>query len=202
MAAHKCNNRYTNGIAICHGKSEVSLSKYITTNLHLCVKTYSKENGKKSIQINGLMSLLNGNPFKNPTSFLKEYGVETQGKGRDIVLKDFKLFIIMDTDDCSEVARNDFISGKMFLNHWLSDYIVPIYNTPSLEDVMLEAGIMTKRIKDTEKGEFYSKVFPINQNRFSEGTIDEIKLFKNKIQKCRKSNLLQFVDYCLLLVSK
>ena len=55
---------YTRCAVIVHGKSEFALVKYIYTNLHLPVKIISKDKGRSSIQINGLLDFLNKKPFK------------------------------------------------------------------------------------------------------------------------------------------
>ena len=193
---------YTNGIVICHGKSEVCMVKYITSNLHLTIKQFSKDNGKHSIQITDLKTYLDAKPFKNKTSFQSEYAVEIKGKGSNMTIENFKLFIIMDTDDCTSQQKADFINKEMFKSHWLYDYIVPIYSIRSLEDVLLECGIMAKRIRNKDKGTYYEKIFPINDKPFSNDTEAEIKLFRDKIQKSERTNLNEFVDYCLDLAQK
>lgn len=41
-----------------------------------------------------------------------------------------------------------------FRGHPLQEYIVPIYNITNLEEVMIKAGIMIKRISDSENGTY------------------------------------------------
>ncbi len=188
---------YLKGIVICHGKSEVFLAKFVCSNLHLNIKTYSKKNGANSIQINSLKSLLNTSPFKSFTEFKKEYEVSVTGRGESRKINNFKLFIIMDTDDCSDDERKKFITKEQFKGHWLYDYIVPIYNITNLEDVMQQSNIMTKRIKSTEKGEYYSKVFPINTKPVCDDTISQVKILKSRIAGNKNTNLTEFIDYCL-----
>lgn len=106
----------------------------------------------------------------------------------------------MDTDDCSEKTREDYISGKLFENSCLKDYIVPIYNSPNIEEIMVKSGIMAKRIPDSEKGSYYSKIFPINQDPFSNDTLDQIRLFSKKLENVKETNLLEYVHYCLSLI--
>lgn len=184
---------YTRCIVIVHGKSELALVKYIYTNLHLPVKIISKDNGKSSIQINGLMNFLK-KKFKSLSSFANEYVIEYDKKNK--VLKNFKLFIIMDTDDCEERIKQNYISGKMFLEYPLSQYIVPIYNISNLEDVMMKAGIIVKRISDSEKGTYYSKIFPINSAPMSIDTVNQIRTFATKIKGIKQTNMLEFIEYC------
>lgn len=115
--------RYTKCAVIVHGKSEFHLVRFIYTNLHLPVKIISKDKGKGSIQINGLKEFLNKKHFKTLSAFANEYSVEYDKKAKE--LKNFRLFIIMDTDDCSEVMKQEYISGELFRGHPLRKYIVP-----------------------------------------------------------------------------
>ena len=108
----------------------------------------------------------------------------------------------MDTDDCSDKTREEYISGRLFESSCLKDYIVPIFNSPNLENVMIKAGIMAKRIPDSQKGSYYSKIFPINQNPFSNDTLDQIRLFSGKLDNIKETNLLEYVHYCLSLIDQ
>ncbi len=186
--------KYTKCAVIVHGKSEFQLIRFIYTNLHLPVKIISKDKGKGSIQINGLKDFLNKKQFRTLSGFANEYSVEYVKK--DKKLKNFKLFIIMDTDDCSERSKNEYVSGEMFREHPLQEYIVPIYNITNLEDVMIKAGIMIKRIPDSEKGAYYSKIFPINTEPLSSDTLRQIRLFASKIKGVKQTNMLEFIKYC------
>ena len=185
---------YTRCAVIVHGKSEYALVKYIYTNLHLPVKIVSKDKGRGSIQINGLMDFLNKKQFKLLKEFANEYSVEFEKKTKQLV--NFKLFIIMDTDDCNETTKEKYISGKLFEGHPLKEYIIPVYNISNLEDVMLKAGIMTKRIGDSQKGSYYSKIFPINTEPLSVDTMNQVREFAKKIKGIKETNMLTFVEYC------
>lgn len=186
--------KYTKCAVIVHGKSEFQLIRYIYTNLHLPVKIISKDKGKGSIQINGLKDFLNKKHFKNLEAFAEEYSVEYDKKAKE--LKNFKLFIIMDTDDCDEEIKQKYISGELFKGHLMQKYIVPIYNMANLEDVMIRAGIMVKRIPDSEKGTYYSKIFPINTVPVSADTLNQVRVFASKIKGVKQTNMLEFVEYC------
>lgn len=186
--------KYTKCAVIVHGKSEMHLVQFIYTNLHLPVKIISKNKGRESIQINGLRDFLNKRYFRTLSTFANEYSIEYDKKAKR--LKNFKLFIIMDTDDCNERVREEYISGEMFRGHPLQEYIVPIYNIKNLEDVMIKADIMTKRIPDSQKGTYYSKIFPINTDPVSVDTLFQIRTFASKIKGLQQTNLLEFVEYC------
>lgn len=185
---------YTKCAVIVHGKSEFLFVRFIYTNLHLPVKIISKDKGKGSIQINGLKEFLKKKQFSTLSAFASEYSVEYDKKAKR--LKNFKLFIMMDTDDCSEDTRKRYISGEMFKGHPLSDYIVPLYNIKNLEDVMIKADIMVKRIRDSEKGTYYGRIFPINMEPISIDTLNQVRMFAKKIKAVRQTNMLEFIEYC------
>ncbi len=186
--------RYTRCVVIVHGKSELHLIKFIYTNLHLPVKIISENKGRGCIQINGLKDYLSKKTFESLSVFAKEYLIEYDKKTRK--LKNFKLFIVMDTDDCSEESKKEYVSGEMFRGHPLQEYIVPIYNITNLEDVMIKAGILTKRIPDSKKGTYYSKIFPINTEPVSSDTLKQIRTFASRIKNAKQTNMLEFIEYC------
>lgn len=194
MASRGTNFNYTKCLVIVHGKSEYDLVRYIYTNLHLNLKIIAKDKGRESIQINGLKTLFTKSSFLSLSKFSKEYGIEYDKKSK--VLKDFRLFVIMDTDDCSLETKEKYISGELFEFSVLKDYIIPIYNIENLEDVMIKAGIMAKRIPISQKGSYYSKVFPVNTEPMSFDTIAQVTGFYNKIKNVKETNLKVFVEYC------
>ena len=55
---------YCKGIVIAHGKSELLLAEHIKSNLHLPIEIYAEKNGKLSIQIDDLITILGNNIFK------------------------------------------------------------------------------------------------------------------------------------------
>ena len=194
MASRGTNFNYTKCLVIVHGKSEYDLVRYIYTNLHLNLKIIAKDKGRESIQINGLKTLFTKSSFLSLSKFSKEYGIEYDKKSK--VLKDFRLFVIMDTDDCSLETKGKYISGELFEFSVLKDYIVPVYNIENLEDVMIKAGIMAKRIPISQKGSYYSKVFPVNTEPMSFDTIAQVTGFYNKIKNVKETNLKVLVEYC------
>ncbi len=185
---------YTRCAVIVHGKSEFIMVKYIYTNLHLPVKIIAKDKGRGSIQINGLSDYLNKKQFTSLKEFADAYSVEYDKKARN--LRNFKLFIIMDTDDCDDATKAKYISGNMFEGHPLKEYIVPVYNISSLEDVMIKAGIMIKKIPDAQKGSYYAKIFPINTEPLSMDTVNQVRAFAEKIKGVKETNMLTFIEYC------
>lgn len=186
---------YTRGVVIVHGKSEYQMAKYIYTNFRLPFRIIAEHNGRKSIQINGLKGILGKGFFSSASKFATEYEIEYDRKKKELL--NFKLFIIMDTDDCSEEAKQAYISGKMFEGHWAKEYIVPIYNINNLEDVMLKSGIMTKRIENKEKGHYYSRIFPVNTNPPTQDSMAQVKSLRERLSGVKDTNLTEFIDYCL-----
>ena len=191
---------YIKALIIVHGKSERSFVKHIQSNLHLNMKPHGKHKGKNSIQITSLMKeVLERYPFDTMNSFLKEYGeeVEHTGKGKNAQLIKFKLFIFLDTDDCTEEQKKAFKDKTMFRDHPLYDYIVPIYNDPKMEKVMLKCGLMKTEIKDSQKGEWYEKVFPVNKDKSVEDTKEDVETLNELFRKCNDTNMEEFITYCL-----
>ena len=132
----------TRVMAIVHGKSEYVICRSIKSNLRIKHEIYADKKGEKSIQIDGLKNILDNRVFRNYESFISNYPDIDYKKGR---LIGFKLFIIMDLDDCNQEMKNRFKNKEMFRKHWLYDYIEPIYNDPNLEQTMNDAEIPITR---------------------------------------------------------
>lgn len=185
----KIKPKYTNAIVIVHGKSEEQIVKYIKSNLKLKFEIYKDPN--TSIQITDLNNILNNNIFKEKKKFIKYYeDIEWDKSKKQFV--DFKIFIIMDTDDCTEAQKNSFMDSSMFREHWLSNYIVPIYNIRHLEEVMKSMGINVVDKKE------YIKIFPTDR-RYINGKNDLIQIedLMKKAEICKRTNLDVFLKYCL-----
>ena len=152
---------YLKSVVIVHGKSEKQICDYIKSNLRLKMEVVSEKKGEKSIQINGLEHILKDKRFSSFKQFINHFDdAEVVGeKTKKQLAPYFKIFIIMDTDDCSEEQKNKFISKEMFQGHWARKYIVPIFNSPDLESVLVKAGIQFEK-KGAERKKEYIKIFP------------------------------------------
>lgn len=181
---------YCKGIVIVHGKSELLLAEHIKSNLHLPIEIYAESNGKTSIQIDSLMTVLGNNIFKTKRAFNKKYGVEEE-KGQ---LINFLVMPIMDLDDTSEEKKRKYLSGEMFKNHWLSPYIVPIWNKGNLDEVLLDLGLIDKLPNNKEKGKVYRGLFPKNVGKTDKQQVDDLmKIF----ERSNKTNMQVFIKKCL-----
>ena len=100
----------------------------------------------------------------------------------------------MDTDDCSKKQKQDYIDKTMFKGKWFYDYICPVYNSQSLDCIMEEIGYAKKgEIKKTGKTKWYETIFP-NKVGY---TKQDIEAFRDKLKKCKNTNMDEFVSYCL-----
>ncbi len=186
---------YLKAIIICHGASEYYIAKHIKSNLRLKIEVDGKDNGKHSIQINSILNFLNTVPYKSKTDFIKKFKHDLPNS---TINSEFKIFIIMDTDD-EELTSNDiknFKNKDMFKGHWTYDYIVPIYNTQNLEDVLLKAKIIDKTFEDKKE---YDKIFSVNNNASIED-IEQIQNMYNILKPITDTNMDILLEYLLNLV--
>lgn len=181
---------YMRVMVIVHGQSEYYLAKNIFSNLRLKHHIIAENKGKNSIQINGLEKILGNMQLKNNKVF-KDAFQDIEYLKKDPV--NFKLFIIMDVDDCTEEMKNDYISKKLFDKHWLKDSIVPIYNDPNLEATMKVLGIAVKNKNE------YIRIFPTNQG---DADPEKIRELIEKLTPCKSTNLEVFLKSCLEIAEK
>ena len=186
---------YTKAIVIVHGKSEKQICQYIKNKFRLKIEIYSDKNGEKAIQITSLKNTLNNKIFKSFRNFINVYeDVKLTDDGKSID-SSFKIFIIMDTDDCTEEQKQNFKNKEMFKKHWAYNYIVPIYNIPELETVLEEARIPFKKVGNKRKEE-YVKIFPTNP-KYEKTDEIQIQELLNNLKKQKNTNLNEFLEFCL-----
>ncbi len=104
----------------------------------------------------------------------------------------------MDTDD-EELTERDienFKNKSMFKDHWAYDYIVPIFNTRNLEDVLLKAKIIGETFDNKRE---YAKIFPINNNANMQD-IEQIRNISNTLKPIPTTNMDILLEYLLELV--
>ncbi|OPX42969.1 hypothetical protein CLHUN_31130 [Ruminiclostridium hungatei] len=188
---------YLKAVVIVHGKSEKQICDYIKSNLRLKMEVVSEKKGEKSIQINSLKNILNDSRFRSFNDFITHFDdaeiVYINKKKK--LSPDFKIFIIMDTDDCTDKRKSEYISKSMFKDHWAYDYIVPIYDTPDLESVLVKAKIPFEK-KGVERKKEYIKIFPTN-SKYTISEASELNNFCSNLKKVKETNMDEFVEFCL-----
>ncbi len=192
----KKNKNYLKAIIICHGSSEFHMARYIKSSLRLKIEIDSKDNGKHSIQINSILNHLNKKPYITEKEFIKTYKDDLPNK---TLYSDFKIFIIMDTDDeeLTSIQIDDYKNKSMFQNHWAYKYIEPIYNTKNLEDVLLKANIINKNNSKKD----YIKIFPINSDaQFND--IEQIQTLCNRLTTINNTNMDILLQYFLDIINQ
>lgn len=191
---------YLKAIVIVHGKSELQMCDFIKRKLKLKIDIVSKNKGGNSIQISSIMKRLKGKDIDTLDNFKNTYKDDLEIKDNEIIIdKDFKIFIIMDTDDCkNNEEKNNFINKNMFKNYWGYKYILPIYNITNLEDVLIKAKIIDKNtIKNKKDKKNYIKIFPITKQDI-ESDVKQIEEFYQKLLKVKDiSNMHEFTKFCL-----
>lgn len=181
---------YCKGIIIAHGKSELLLAEYIKSNLHLPIEIYSLKNGKTSIQIDSLMTILGNNDFKNKSKLKQKYIIEEKNKK----FINFFIMPIMDLDDTTEEKIKKYKNGEMFKNHWLSPYIIPIWNDINLDYVLYDLKLISKLPNDKEKGKVYEELFPKNTGQ---ADLEQVNKLLKYFESIEKTNMNIFVEKCL-----
>lgn len=186
---------YTKAIVIVHGKSEKQICQYIKSKLRLKMEIVSNNNGESSIQITSVKQILNNMIFKSYNSFIKEYEDVKLSNNNKSLDEDFKIFIILDTDDCTEKQKSAFINKEMFKSHWAYDHIVPIYDSPNLEEVLKKANVPFTKTGDKRKKE-YVKLFPTDP-KYEKSDEIQIQELCDNLKKQTNTNLNEFLDFCL-----
>ena len=181
---------YCKGIIIAHGKSELLLAEHIKSNLHLPIEIYSLKNGKTSIQIDSLMTILGNNDFKNKSKLKQKYIIEEKDKK----FINFFVMPIMDLDDTTEEKIEQYKNGEMFKNHWLSPYIIPIWNDINLDHVLYSLKLISKLPNDKEKGKVYEELFPKNTGQ---ADLEQVNKLLKYFESTEKTNMNMFVEKCL-----
>lgn len=188
---------YLKAVVICHGKSEKQMCDFLKSNLRIRLAVESDKKGEKSIQITSIMNTLNGKKFKTFSDFTKTFDdVEIcKNKTKKYLHDNFKIFIIMDTDDCKEQQKRDFINKNMFKDHWAYQYIVPIFNIPELEAVLVKSKIKFEKKGDARKKE-YIKIFPTDPQYKKLETV-QVEEFYHNLESNPDTNMDVFVKFCL-----
>ncbi|MEG1009161.1 MAG: hypothetical protein RSF67_05010 [Clostridia bacterium] len=186
---------YLKAVVIVHGKSEKQICQHIKNKLRLKIEIISDKNGEKAIQITSLSNLLKNKIFINSSSFINTYEDIELNHDNKSINDNFKIFIIMDTDDCSDLQKKQFINKDMFKDHWAYKFIVPIYNTPELETILTKAKVPFTRTGVKRKKE-YIKLFPTDE-KYEKNDVIQIEELIRQLSKIKDTNLEEFLKFCL-----
>ncbi len=184
---------YLKAVVIVHGKSEKQIVQYIKQKLRLKIAIESEKNGEKSIQITSLKNVLSNKKFCIEENFIKYFCDAERVDGK--IPEYFKIFIIMDTDDCKDIEKLNYINKEMFRNHWAYHYIVPIYNDMNLEDVLMKAGVPFRKRGENRKSE-YVQLFP-TCDKFDKTDSVQIEELMNNLSLIDSTNMDEFLKFCL-----
>ncbi|MDR0523596.1 MAG: hypothetical protein LBG62_04170 [Candidatus Methanoplasma sp.] len=147
----------------------------------------SKNGGRKAVQINSLREYFNTGVFESHYRFKREFPRCEFSRGRVLNLK---IYPVMDTDDCDRETLEMYKSRKLFQDSPFADHIVPIYNTPNLDSVLIASGY---NIDTGKKCESYEDAFPVrSRNRDSFN-----KLVRSIPEDGRITNIHVLLEHCL-----
>lgn len=186
---HKKPQNYLEIVCVLHGKSEKIICEALRSHYKIKLKIISSNNGKSSIQIDGVIDhISNHKPLNNRKDFESNFDdIKKSGKK----YKDLKIYILMDTDDVSDAnKKNRYIDGSLFSDHWASEYIVPIYFNPNLEAIMREIGV---DINSKNKTIDYSKL--VDDGDFIEKLCSSDELLE-VLEKSENTNLDKLIKHC------
>lgn len=181
-------------LVVAHGKSEKKIAEYIKSAFRMRMKIYSESNGRNSIQITSLINYLDSH-LGDFDRFLNDFeeDIIVKGRGRSKIIQEFKIFTVMDTDDCTKNQSVAYKNKEMFQHKWYEPYIEPIYNSPDLEEVLIK-GKFPYEIDRKNKGEKYLKLFPGEDPSSTKET--KIEQLKQASLDSRISNLHNLIEYC------
>lgn len=172
--------KQSNCLIICHGKSEFLLVNHLKSNLRIPVIIEADKKGKNSIQINSLKNLFKGRNFSCKASFENHYKIS--------INDDFKIFIIMDTDDCSKQQVMNYKNMSMFKHYWFHKYVTSIYNNPNIERVIKNSNLTEMKTKTD-----VHRIFPIDNL----DNIEAIIFVQKKLKECDSTNMDILFEYLL-----
>ena len=104
------------------------------------------------------------------------------------------LMPIMDLDDTNKAGQKNYISREMFRKHWLSPYIIPIWNKNNLDEVLLDLGLIDKLPNNREKGKVYRDLFPTNKGETDKKQVENLM---EMFRKSDRTNMDVFIGKCL-----
>lgn len=184
-------------LPVAHGASELILCESIKSNLRLPMQIEAEQKGRSSIQVYGLKKRLSSGNFSSTKSIFDFCNGRVEIKKSKIV-SPFKIFPIMDLDDCSTEIAEMYKNGCMFDGLQLKEYIVPIYNSPNLDDVIKRLGF---DFDPEHKRKSYEKVFPGISGDIN-AAVELYEMFRKENVKNGNTNMHIFIEACLETMDK
>ena len=169
-------------LTVVHGKSELIFCRGIASNLKISIECDSENGGKTSIQIPHLTERLSTGSFESETSLHKKFGDLEYLKGKHIKMPNLKIFPIMDTGE-NPMYERSYKTGNMFRTSVFWNNIIPIFNTPNLDEVLISCGF---KIDAREKIRSYHAL--VNEYELSD--------FIDGLKNCENTNLPVFLGHC------
>lgn len=127
----------TNFIVICHGKSEIILTRWLQNELRVPLNIDSRNDGKNSVMINSLKAFMKENGYYDSSKLKKRFpNIEYKNRKG---FKDLRVFTVMDVD-IDESLVNGYVTKVMFNDCPLKDCITPILNRKNMDSVFRKMG--------------------------------------------------------------
>jgi len=176
-----------NILIVAHGKSEMILCNAIGSTLRIKMEFDSEDKGNECIQICHLEERMRNGCYRNAQSLRKEFKSLNFKISNGTPDSGFRIYTIMDTDDSPHLKRS-YETGNLFSKSPFRNNIVPIFNSPCLDDVMRECGYP---INNNEKVESYNRLF---EGRVADDILIE---FLERLRGCENTNFDVFVEDCM-----
>ncbi len=173
-------------VVFVHGETEYQFVKKLKYALRLNIDIIKDTT---SIQVNGLINKMES---KFRLSKYRNDGKLDVKKGK--VCNEFKIFTVMDLDDCTPQVAEAYKNGHLFDDYEYKEYVTPIYDIPNFEEAFYKGKIIKSIPSKSEKLKTVENIFPPNDERPSFEFIEELK---NKLKKCNFTNLDIMIDYFL-----
>ena len=180
----------THCVIICHGKSEYLFFTTIKRILKTPIEIDGDKNGGKSVQIRSIPHFLQRQDYKDFPSFTRKGAVGQYACVNHRALSsDFKIFFVMDLDDCPENEGSAFIDKSMFQKHWSYPHVMPIYCHPNIEAVFEELGYFpTTRNKTEYYTSLFSKILVCRE---------DVEKLGRSLEPCQTTNLAVLIGFLL-----
>lgn len=192
MKHRECN--YTKAIIICPGKTEFQMCQFIKSNLRLPVEIVINKIDFGLLTIKNINKFLEYESFKNFRDFKKTFINVNYNKNQ--LPTNLKIFIILNTLDSSILTQNEFKNKNMFRAHWLFQYIYPIYNITSFEEVLKKANIKYTE-KNLDPPNKYIQIFPLDAKYLHKNDYAQIQDFSLRMSKIENTNMFEMINYLL-----